>query len=98
MTSILDDLIGACELAIGSLGADTDHAREAKRRIMLAVERAKQGLDKSDKASLVANAANKARVRLGARSGRKGDMTTLARLVNINMEALADIYDEILKG
>lgn len=34
------DLLEACELAIGSLPADNDHAREAKRRIQAAIDKA----------------------------------------------------------
>lgn len=49
----------------------------------------------NQKASIVADAASHARTRLGAEHGRRGDMQTLARLVNVPMAALAQMHDEI---
>lgn len=51
----------------------------------------------SDKASIVANAASETRRMLAADFGRKGDLQTLARLVNVPATALAYLYDQIAK-
>lgn len=51
----------------------------------------------NQKASIVADAAVRARTKLEADYGRKGDLQTLARLVNVPATALAVLYDEIAK-
>lgn len=54
-------------------------------------------LTTSRKADIIANAANKARVRLDAAYGGKGDLQTLSRLVNVSMEGLVFLYDAIME-
>lgn len=50
----------------------------------------------NQKAAVVANAAAAVRVSLDAEQGRKGDLQTLSRLVNVPAPALAKLYDEIV--
>lgn len=49
----------------------------------------------NQKASIVADAALFARMKLEQEHGRKGDLQTLARLVNVPMPTLATLYDKI---
>jgi hypothetical protein len=51
----------------------------------------------NDKTSIVAEAALRVRTRLEQEYGRKGDLQTLARLINIYPPALAWLYDEIVR-
>ncbi len=56
------------------------------------------GMAMNQKASIVAEAAAKVRIRLENDLGRKGDLQTLARLVDLPMPALAQLYDEITQA
>ena len=50
----------------------------------------------NQKASAVANAAAAARVKLESDYGRRGDLQTLARIVNLPTPTLAALYDAIV--
>lgn len=93
------------ELAAGlaALGMDpkdaAEYAANSTRRSLRAgtVDEA-PALAMNQKASIVADAAIFARMKLEQASGRRGDLTTLARLVNVEMPALAAFYDAIIGG
>lgn len=84
---------GFIRIPTGKRALPTDWGRRTPRpgSVDEAPERAM-----NQKASVVADAAIKVRTRLESELGRKGDLQTLARLVNVPMPALAHLYDLVV--